>query len=141
MTIVQRSALAEKVIGCAIEVHRVLGPGLMESTYCRCLAHEMSVAQLSYEVEVALPIPYKTERIQAGYRADFLVNGELIVEVKSVDRLLPIHSAQVMTYLKLSRAQQALLFNFNVIRLKDGLKSFLLRHPGHVDAAAGGEDA
>ena len=126
---IERSALSGKVIGCAIEVHRELGPGLMEMPYRRCLARELRAAGLSFQGEVIVPLLYKGERVECGYRADFVVENELLIEIKSVDRLLPIHSAQVMTYLKLTRVRQALLFNFNVERLKDGMKSFLFRDP------------
>jgi GxxExxY protein len=125
MTFVQRGALSQVVIGCAIEVHTQLGPGLMESTYARCLGYELAAAGLKHRSEVLIPIIYKGAYLDAGYRADFLIEETLLVELKSVEHLLPVHLAQTMTYLKLSKVQQALLFNFNVPRLKDGMKSFL----------------
>ncbi len=131
MAIVYRSQLAQRVIGCAIEVHTQLGPGLMESTYRRCLAHELTVSGLSHRSEVIIPIVYKGVQLDCGYRADFLVENALLLEIKSVDHLLPVHLAQTMTYLKLARTQQALLLNFNVARLKEGMKSFLFRERGH----------
>src|SRR5260221_5422407 len=127
MAIVYRSQVAQRVIGCAIEVHTQLGPGLIESTYHRCLARELTVSGLSYRSEVVIPISYKGVQLDCGYRVDFLVEDVLLLEIKSVDHLLPVHLAQTMTYLKLARVQQALLLNFNVARLKEGIKSFLFK--------------
>ncbi len=121
----ERRALSERVIGCAIEVHRTLGPGLLESTYEACLAHEFTVEGIPHECQVALPVNYKDVHIDCAYRIDVLVAGELLLELKSVDQLMPIHQAQVLTYLKLSRLPQGLLINFNVPLLKNGIKSFL----------------
>jgi GxxExxY protein len=125
MVNVHRSQLAHTVIGCALEVHRHLGPGLMESTYCRCLIHELTLSGLSFRSELLIPVVYKGVRLDCGYRADLLVEGVLLLEIKSVDHLLPVHLAQIMTYGKLAKVGQALLLNFNVVQLKDGLKSFL----------------
>lgn len=121
----QKSPLAEAVIGLAIEVHRILGPGLVESAYTRCLGQELSSAKLRYETEVTIPVRYKGLMLDHGYRADVIVENELLLEIKSVDGLLPIHSAQILTYLKMSGLRQALLLNFNERRLIDGLKSFV----------------
>lgn len=113
------------MIGLAIEVHRTLGPGLIESAYARCLGQELTSANVRYEVEVTIPVRYKGLMLDYGYRADVIVENELLLEIKSVDGLLPIHSAQVLTYLKMSGLRQALLINFNERRLVDGLKSFV----------------
>jgi GxxExxY protein len=91
------------VIGCAIEVHRTLGPGLLESTYRQCLAYELSEAQIPFQMEVPLPVRYKNILLDCGYRIDLLVSGDLIVEIKSVETLLPIHQAQTLTYMRASQ--------------------------------------
>ena len=93
--------LTEKIIGCAIEVHRVLGPGLLESTYQRCLAHELDLQKVSFRSEVVLPVDYKGKILDCGYRLDLLVDGRLIVELKAVDEVTGLHQAQLMTYMKL----------------------------------------
>jgi GxxExxY protein len=121
----KESALCRTVIGCAIEVHRHLGVGLLESTYAPCFAYELTQQGLQFHAQVPVPVTYKGIDINCSYRADFIVEGRLLIELKSVERLLPIHDAQVLTYLKLTRAEQALLMNFNVPRLVDGLRSFL----------------
>lgn len=113
--------VSEAVIGCALRVHRALGPGLLESTYGSCLAHEMALAGVAFEREVALPVRYRGFVLETGYRLDFLVSGELVLEVKSVDALSPVHEAQLATYLKFSGKRIGLLLNFNVRMLKDGL--------------------
>jgi GxxExxY protein len=118
--------LSKQVIGSALEVHRVLGPGLLESTYEQCLAHELSCAKLPFQLQVALPVNYKGVQLDCGYRIDVLVAGKLILELKSVESLLPIHEAQLLTYLKLARIPIGLLINFNVPLLKQGIKRFVL---------------
>ena len=118
--------LSHQVIGCAIEVHRALGPGLLESTYKGCLARELASAGISFRLEAALPVNYKGEYLECGYRVDMLIGDDLILELKSVERLLPIHRAQILTYMKLASARHGLLINFNVPRLKEGLESFVL---------------
>ena len=110
-----------------MDVHTELGPGLMESPYGRAFAHELHARGLSYQSEVAIPVMYKGVKLHCDFRADFIVENELLIEIKSVEHLLPVHSAQVMTYLKLTKVRQALLFNFNVDRLKHGMKSFLFK--------------
>jgi GxxExxY protein len=122
---VQTSSLATTVIGCAIEVHKALGPGLLESAYERCLAYEFSLKGLASERQRPVAITYRGLEIACGYRVDFIVEGDLVVELKTVERLLPIHQAQVMTYLRLLGVRQGLLVNFNVPRLTDGVKSVL----------------
>ncbi len=114
--------LTEKVIGAAMEVHRALGPGLLESAYETCLARELAIQGIAFEQQVELPVVYRGVPLSCGYRLDFLVEGELILELKAVEELLPIHEAQVLTYLKLSDKRIGLLINFNVALLKQGLR-------------------
>jgi GxxExxY protein len=114
--------ISNKVIGAAIEVHRHLGPGLLESGYRDCLAYELTAAGLGVERESVLPVRYKRLEIAAGYRADLIVDKSLIVELKAVDSLLPIFTAQLLSYLRLSEIKLGLLINFNVPRLGDGIK-------------------
>lgn len=121
-----RDPLTEKVIGCAIEVHRVLGPGLLESAYQRCLAIELRNMGLQFETELSMPVRYKNEILDCGYRADMLVEKSLILELKAVETILPIHQAQLLTYMKLSGIHLGLLINFHQTRLIDGLKRFIL---------------
>jgi len=118
--------LADKVIGRAIEVHRTLGPGLLESVYEECLAYELAVSGIPFVRGAPLPVVYKNVKLDCGYRIDFLVEQTLLLELKAVEQVLPIHRAQTLTYLKLLGLRQALLINFNVPRLVCGLKSFLL---------------
>jgi GxxExxY protein len=113
--------LSEAIIGAAIEVHRQLGPGLLESIYATCLEHELSLRGISSRREVALPINYKGIAFEAGYRIDLLVENTVIVEVKAIETVLPVHEAQLLTYLKLSQKRVGLLINFNVPLLKDGI--------------------
>lgn len=122
----QGSPLAKEVIGCAIEVHRGLGPGLLESTYSHCLAYELAARGIPFLREYQLPVRYKETSVGYGYRVDFVVGGELIVEVKSVDLLNATHQAQLLTYLKLSGIGHGLLINFNARLVRDGIKSLLL---------------
>ena len=122
----QFDILSKKVIGCAIEVHRHLGPGLLESAYCQCLAHELSICGIQFEREKNLTVMYKGENLGSVYRLDFLIENNLIIEVKSVQGLLPIHEAQILTYMKMQKASAGLLINFNVPLLKDGLRRFVL---------------
>jgi GxxExxY protein len=118
--------LSQGVIGCAIEVHRSLGPGLLESTYRQCLAYELSHAHIPFQMEVPLPVRYKEILLDCGYRIDLLVSGDLIIEVKSVETLLPIHQAQILTYMRLAKIPIGLLMNFNVMKLQNGIKRFVL---------------
>jgi len=118
--------LSNKVIGCAIEVHRELGPGLLESTYEKCLAHELQLNNIGFKTQCPLPVNYKNIRLDCGYRLDFLIGGELIVELKSVEQVKSVHEAQLLTYMKLSGFTKGLLLNFNVNRLKEGIKRFVL---------------
>ncbi|MDA7670538.1 GxxExxY protein [Verrucomicrobia bacterium] len=114
--------LTEKVIGCAIEVHRLLGPGLLESTYQQCLAHELKLNAIPFRLEAPLPVDYKGAKLDCGYRLDMVVDEQLIVELKAVDQITGLHQAQLMTYMKLSKVSLGLLINFNVTRLVDGVK-------------------
>jgi len=119
------------VLRSSVAVHRTLGPGLFESVYKACLKEELTRAGIAAEQEVTLPVVYRRTHVEQGFRLDMVVERRLILEIKSVERLLPIHSAQALTYLKLSGLPQALLINFNVPRLKDGIRSFLnTRHKG-----------
>ena len=123
---VQFDDLSGKVIGCAIEVHRELGPGLLESAYEQCLAHELGLKGIPFQLQRIMPVEYKGVLIDCGYRLDLLVDDKLIVELKSVATIDPIHEAQILTYLKLSKIKTGLLINFNVGLLKNGIKRFVL---------------
>ena len=114
--------LTGEVINAAIEVHKTLGPGLLESIYEECLCHEVGLRKIPYERQKELPIEYKGIKLNANFRLDVLVNKQLILEIKSCDTLLPIHEAQLLTYLKLTGLKIGLLINFNVPMLKDGVK-------------------
>jgi len=118
--------LSNRVIGCALEVHRHLGPGLLESAYEQCLAHEMKLNGMSFRIQHPLPVEYKGIRLDCGYRIDLLVENKLIVELKSVEKILPIHQAQLLTYMKLAEIRIGLLINFNVQYLKSGIKRMVL---------------
>lgn len=113
--------LTEQIIGAAIEVHRNLGPGLLESIYESCLAHELTLRGVEFARQLSMPVNYKGHELGIGFRLDLLVDKRVIVELKLIDRLLPIHEAQLMTYMKLSNVRIGLLLNFNVKVLKDGL--------------------
>ena len=118
--------LSEQIIGAAIEVHRHLGPGLLESAYRRCLVHELGLRGLSVQTEVSLGIDYKGIRLASGYRMDIVVENKVVVEVKAVEALAPIHQAQLLTYLLLAGYQLGLLVNFNVPVLREGIKRLVL---------------
>ena len=119
------SDLSSKVIKCAIEVHRALGPGLLESAYRECLFYELNLVQLHVEQEKALPIIYKEIKLDHGYRMDLLVEDKVVVELKTVDFLMDVHKAQLLTYLKLGNYKLGLLINFNETLLKDGIKRII----------------
>ncbi|MGE5254756.1 MAG: GxxExxY protein [Planctomycetaceae bacterium] len=116
------NSLTSSVIAAAIEVHKTLGPGLLESTYEECLCHELGLREISFERQKELPIEYKGIRLDCGYRLDIIVESQLILELKACESLLPIHQAQLLTYLKLTGLKVGLLINFNVPILKDGIK-------------------
>lgn len=120
------SDLTGRVIGCAIEVHKELGPGLLESCYEQCLMLELKRIGIKANSQVKLPLNYKGTDIDAGYRLDIIIPNELIIELKSVDKISPICSAQLLTYMKLANINKGLLINFNVKKLTDGLKRFNL---------------
>ena len=119
-------SLSNRVIGCAIEVHRELGTGLLESAYEQCLAHELKLGGIQFDRQKNLPVEYKGQKIDCGYRIDLLVEGQLILELKCVDALTSVHQAQLMTYMKLAKIKTGFLINFNVSLLKNGLKRFVL---------------
>ena len=114
--------LTERVIGACIEIHRALGPGLLESAYEECLCYELSQAAIKFERQKPLPVHYKGVKLDCGYRLDLVVEEKVIVELKAVENLMPIHEAQLLTYLKLSGLTLGLLINFNVAMLKQGIK-------------------
>lgn len=116
------NALSNQVIGACIEIHRQLGPGLLESAYEECLCHELTLQGIRFSRQHPLPVVYKGIRLEAGYRLDVLVENSLVVELKAVEALLPVHEAQLLTYLKLSRLPLGLLLNFNVPVLRQGIK-------------------
>lgn len=122
----EKDPFTGRVIGCAIEVHRVLGPGLLESTYQQCLAHELPVNSIPFRLEHPMPVQYKGVQLDCGYRIDILVDDRLILELKAVDQVSGIHRAQLLTYMKLSRITTGLLINFNVQKLSDGVERFRL---------------
>ena len=114
--------ISSKIIGAAIEVHKQLGPGLLESTYETCLAYELKQLGLDVKQQIALPVVYKEVKLDAGYRIDLLIENKVIIEIKSVEALADIHTAQLLTYLKLKDLKLGLLINFNSVRVVDGLK-------------------
>ena len=118
--------LTRTIIGAAIDVHRALGPGLLESAYEECLCRELSLRGLAFRRQYPLPVDYKGTRLDCGYRLDLLVGEAVVVEVKAVERLLPVHQAQLLSYLKLGRWKVGLLINFNVPVLKQGIKRMVL---------------
>ena len=121
-----RDPLSERVIGLAIEVHRALGPGLLESVYESCLARELRDSGIAFESQVAIPVTYKDQRLEIGFRADIIVEQQLLLEIKAVEALAAIHEAQLLSYLKLSGYKKGLLVNFNTKLLKDGIRRFVL---------------
>jgi len=120
------NALSNQIIGAALEVHRQLGPGLLESAYEECLAYELSLREIPFERQKPIPVVYKGIQLDCGFRVDLLVGGLVVVELKAVDVLMPIHQAQVLTYLKLTGCKLGLLINFNVLKLRDGIRRVVL---------------
>jgi len=116
--------ITQHIIGAAIEVHKQLGPGLLESAYEECLCHELATRKINFERQKPIPLVYKEVKLDCGYRLDILVEGRIVVELKSVDGLGPIHEAIILTYLKLSSHKLGLLINFNVPLLKNGIRRF-----------------
>ena len=126
MTVPDGNDLTQRIIGLAMRVHTRLGPGLLESAYERCLCHEFDRNALAYARQIDLPLDYDGVVLDCGYRADIIVSNEVILELKSVEHILPLHEAQLLTYLRLSRCRIALLLNFNTLRLKDGIRRRML---------------
>ena len=122
----QRDSLTEEIIGAAIEVHRDQGPGLLESAYQECLCVELGLRDLRFVSQLELPVEYKGQHVDAGYRLDLVVADKVVVELKAVERLLPLHEAQLLTYLRLGAYSTGLLLNFNVPVLKDGIRRMKL---------------
>jgi len=118
--------LTERIIGAAIEVHKALGPGLLESIYQSCLAHELSLRKIAFEKEKPLLVEYKGLKLDCGYRLDFIVDGKVVVELKAVDSIHNVHRAQLLTYLKLTGCQVGLILNFNEAVLKNGIERLVL---------------
>ncbi|MBF0325373.1 MAG: GxxExxY protein [Alphaproteobacteria bacterium] len=123
---IPRDPITDRIIGCAIEVHRSLGPGLLESAYEECLCYELAQAGIACKRQVPLPVRYKEVRLDCGYRMDVVVEDKVVLELKTVERLLPVHDAQVLTYLRLSGLAVGLLVNFNVPALRQGIKRLVL---------------
>lgn len=119
--------ITEIIIGCAIEVHKQLGPGLLESTYEACLYYELSKTGLTIQKQVAMPLVYKEVHLEQGYRLDLLVENCVVVEIKMVEAISDVHVAQTLTYLKLSGAKVGLIINFNVLKLTEGIKRLIPR--------------
>lgn len=122
--------LTEAIIGAAIEVHRTLGPGLLESAYEACLCHELELRSIPFQRQAALPVAYKGLFLDCGYRLDLVVDEAVVIEIKSVEVLLPIHEAQLLTYLKVGGWQAGLLINFNTPVLKNGIKRIIHKYQG-----------
>lgn len=117
--------ITEAIIGAAMRVHSVLGPGLLEKAYTMCLAHELRKSGFNVQVEIDVPVFYGGVRIEIGYRADLIVNDLVIVELKCVEKIIPVHQAQIISYLRLSKKRVGLLINFHVLHLRDGIKRFV----------------
>ena len=120
--------LTEVIIGASIEVHRALGPGLLESAYEECLCHELRLKSIQYERQKQLNLSYKGIKLDCGYRLDLLVENQVIIELKTIDKLSPIHDAQILTYLRLAKCNVGLLINFNVPVLRQGIRRKVLNH-------------
>jgi GxxExxY protein len=125
-TEMEPNKITEQIIDAAIEVHRALGPGLLESAYEECLCHELRLRGVAFERQRPLPVEYKRTKLDCGYRLDLLVAGAVVVEIKAVDSIMPIHEAQLLTYLKVGGWKLGLLINFNVPVLKDGIRRRVL---------------
>jgi GxxExxY protein len=118
--------LSKQIIGCALDVHKILGPGMLESAYEECLVYEMKHKGLKFERQKPIPVLYKEIKLDCGYRIDLLVENQIIVELKSLDLLSKIHTAQILTYMRFANIKTGLLINFNVTVLKNGIKRFVL---------------
>ena len=126
MSVLHERALTERIIGLAINVHRALGPGLLETAYEECLCFELKSATIAFARPQELPVTYRNVRLDCGYRVDIVVEQTVLLELKAIERLAPIHDAQMLTYLRLSRMKVGLLMNFNAVLLKDGLRRFVM---------------
>jgi GxxExxY protein len=122
----ERDRITGEIIGAAIEVHRLLGPGLLESAYEECLCHELNLRSIQYQRQLELPVSYKGCKLECGYRIDLLVEDEVVVELKAVESVLPIHKAQLLTYLHLSGRSKGLLLNFHAPVMKDGVFRYVI---------------
>jgi GxxExxY protein len=118
--------LTRRIIGLAIEVHQLLGPGLLESVYSECLSDELAQAGIPFQREVAVPVTYKGKTLPLGFRADIVVDHAILLEIKAVTTILPTHEIQLLTYLRMSKLPVGLLMNFHALRLKDGLKRMII---------------
>lgn len=118
--------ITHEIIGAAIEVHRLLGPGLLESAYEECLSRELELRNLKVERQKPIPVVYKDVKLECGYRIDLFVESRIVVELKSIEAFAPIHEAIILTYIRLSGCRLGLLINFNVIVLKDGIKRYII---------------
>ena len=118
--------LTEEIIGAAIEIHRYLGPGLLESTYEECLCHEFKLRNISFERQKPIPLEYKGISLDCGYRIDIIVENKIVLELKCVDTIIPVHEAQLLTYLKLSGIKVGFILNFHVSVMRDGIKRMVL---------------
>ncbi len=118
----KRDPLTNRIIGSAIEVHRVLGPGLLESAYEECFCYELQLIGIEFKRQISIPVDYKSIKLECGYRADLVVEDKLVIEVKAIEKIKAIHEAQLLTYLKLTGIKTGLLINFNVPLLKDGVR-------------------
>ena len=123
---VQNGKLTENIIGAAMEVHRELGPALLESMYESCLCHELKLRKINFKRQVAVPVVYKGITVDGEYRIDLVVDEEVVIELKAVEKILPVHEAQLLTYMRLTRSRLGFLLNFNVTRLRDGIRRRVL---------------
>jgi GxxExxY protein len=135
-TIKEDKSLTHSIIGAAIEIHRNLGPGLLEAVYEECLAKELVLREIPYARQKPIPLVYKDLKLECGYRLDFLVAGRVVVELKSIDAIAPIHDSVMLTYLRLSEMPLGLLINFNVVLLKDGIRRYVWHYEEKDNAEA-----
>ena len=141
--------LSDAIIGAAIEIHRSLGPGLLEAVYEECLARELTLRMIPFERQKPIPLVYKDLKLECGYRLDFLVRNRIIVEIKSIEAIAPVHESVMLTYLRLSQSPLGLLINFNVPILKDGIRRFVWRYqekdnaetPSNAEVRRGNQDS
>ena len=132
----EHDPLTHRIIGAAIEVHRLLGPGLLESTYEECLCLELTLAGIPFERQISLPIVYKSVSLARAYKPDLLIDRSVIVELKTVEKIVTLHEAQLLTYLRLSGLERVLLINFNSVPLKSGIRRLSKSNPSSVSAVS-----